>query len=79
MLTFEGDPADADYLLDEWPQGLLAHTANATIPVFVVSALAAHPQAHKALDMVRMGLEQRPTIRRRALTSGTLLQVSYSA
>jgi len=45
MLTFEGDPADADYLLDEWPQGLLAHTANPTILVFVVSALAAHPQA----------------------------------
>jgi hypothetical protein len=45
MLTFEGDPADADYLLDEWPDGLLAHTANPPIPVFVVSAVAAHPQA----------------------------------
>jgi hypothetical protein len=45
MLTFEGDPADADYLLDEWPEGLLARAANPTIPVFVVSAIAAHPQA----------------------------------
>src|SRR5438876_6833689 len=33
MLTFEGDPAEADYLLDEWPEGLLAHAANPTIPV----------------------------------------------
>jgi hypothetical protein len=24
MLSFEGDPAEADYLLDEWPEGLLA-------------------------------------------------------
>jgi hypothetical protein len=45
MLTFEGDPADAEYLLDEWPEGLLAHAANPTIPVFIVSAMAAHPQA----------------------------------
>jgi hypothetical protein len=47
MLTFEGDPAEADYLLDEWPEGLLAHTANPTIPVFVVTAVAAHPQASR--------------------------------
>ena len=33
MLTFEGDPAEAEYLLDEWPEGLLAHSAN-PIPVF---------------------------------------------
>ena len=45
MLTFEGDPAEADYLLDERPQGLLAQAANPTIPVFIVSAMAAHPQA----------------------------------
>jgi hypothetical protein len=45
MLTFEGDPVAADYLLDEWPEGLLAHAANPTIPVFVVRAVAAHPQA----------------------------------
>jgi hypothetical protein len=24
MLTFEGDHADAEYLLDEWPEGMLA-------------------------------------------------------
>ena len=47
MLTFEGDPSSADYLLDEWPEALLAHAANATIPVFVVSAVAAHPQASR--------------------------------
>ena len=45
MLTFEGDPVAADYVLDEWPEGLLAHSANPTIPVFVVSAVATHPQA----------------------------------
>ena len=37
MLTFEGDSADADHLLDEWPEGLLAHVANPTIPIFGVS------------------------------------------
>jgi hypothetical protein len=47
MLTFEGDPAEADYLVDEWPEGLLAHTANPTIPIFVVSAMAAYPQASR--------------------------------
>jgi hypothetical protein len=47
MLTFEGDPVAADYLLDEWPESLphLAHVPNPTIPAFVVSAVAAHPQA----------------------------------
>ena len=37
MLTFEGDPGSADYLLDEWPEGLpyMAHTPKPTIPVFV--------------------------------------------
>jgi hypothetical protein len=44
MLTFEGDLVTADYLLDEWPEGLLAHAANPTIPVFVVSAVTARPQ-----------------------------------
>jgi hypothetical protein len=39
------DPAEANYLLDEWPEALLARTANPTIPVFVVSAIAAHPEA----------------------------------
>jgi hypothetical protein len=47
MLTFEGDPSSADYLLDEWPEALLAHAAKPTIPVFVVSAVAAHPQASR--------------------------------
>jgi putative FmdB family regulatory protein len=47
MLTFEGDPAAADFLLDEWPEGLLAHAANFTISVFVVSAIGAHPQASR--------------------------------
>jgi hypothetical protein len=47
MLTFEGDPAEADYLLDEWAEGLRAHTANPTIQVFVVSAVAAHPHASR--------------------------------
>ena len=45
MLTFEGDPVAADYPLDEWPEGLLAHAVNPTIPVFVVSEVVAHTQA----------------------------------
>jgi hypothetical protein len=47
MLSFEGDPASADYLLDEWSESLpyMAHTPKPTIPVFVVRAMAAHPQA----------------------------------
>jgi hypothetical protein len=55
MLTFEGDPADADYVLDEWPDGLLAHTANPTIPVFVVSAMAAHPQVTQGAGCGQIG------------------------
>jgi hypothetical protein len=46
MLTFEGDPASADFLLNEALEGLpYTHTAKPTIPVFVVRAMAAHPQA----------------------------------
>jgi len=47
MLTFEGDPVAAEFLLDEWPERLphMAHTPKPTIPVFVVRAVAAHPQA----------------------------------
>jgi hypothetical protein len=47
MLTFEGDPLAAEYLLDEWPESLpyMALSSNPTIPVFVVRAMAAHPQA----------------------------------
>jgi hypothetical protein len=50
MLTFEGDPGSADYLLDEWPESLpyMAHTPRPTIPVFVVRAMAAQPQAAQA-------------------------------
>ena len=48
-------PADADYLLDEWPEGLLAHTANPTVPVFVVSAMAAHPQASQGARCGQIG------------------------
>ena len=55
MLTFEGDPVAADYLLDEWPEGLLAHSANPTIPVFVVSAVAAHPQASQGAGCGQTG------------------------
>jgi hypothetical protein len=55
MLTFEGDPAEAEYLLDEWPEGLLAHSANPTIPVFVVSAMAAHPQASQGAGRGQIG------------------------
>ena len=39
MLTFEGDPVSADYLLDEWSENL------PYMAVFVVRAVAAHPQA----------------------------------
>ena len=55
MLTFEGDPVAADYVLDEWPEGLLAHSANPTIPVFVVSAVAAHPQASQGAGCDQTG------------------------
>jgi hypothetical protein len=55
MLTFEGDPAEADYLLDERPEGLLARAANPTIPVFVVSAMAAHPQASQGAGCRQTG------------------------
>ena len=47
MLTFEGNPAEADYLLDEWPEGLLAHVATPTIPVFIVSTMAAYAGASR--------------------------------
>jgi hypothetical protein len=34
MLTFEGDPLVAQYLLDEWPESLpyMAHSSKPTIP-----------------------------------------------
>ena len=55
MLTFEGDPVAADYVLDEWPESLLAHSANPTIPVFVVRAAAAHPQASQGAGCGQTG------------------------
>ena len=55
MLTFEGDPVAADYVLDEWPEDLLAHTSNPTIPVFVVSAVSAHPQASQGAGCGQTG------------------------
>ena len=47
MLTFEGDPAAAEYLLDEWSESLshMAHTPKPTIPAFIVRTVAARPQA----------------------------------
>ena len=49
ILTFEGDPLAAEYLLDEWPESLphMAHTAKPTIPVFIVNAISAHPSSIK--------------------------------
>ncbi len=55
MLSFEGDPVAADFLLDEWPEGLLAHTANPTIPVFVVSVVAAQAQASQGAGCGQVG------------------------
>ena len=57
MLTFEGDPVAAEFLLDEWPERLpyMAHTPNPTIPVFVVSAAAAHPQASQGAGCGQAG------------------------
>jgi hypothetical protein len=51
LLTFEGDPEAADYLLDEWPEGLLARAQNPTIPVFIVSAMAAYSQASQGVGL----------------------------
>lgn len=55
MLNFEGDPGRAEYLLDEWPEGLFARAASPTIPVFVVSAMAAHPQASQGAGCGQSG------------------------
>jgi len=57
MLTFEGDPLAAEYLLDEWPESLphIAHTSNPTIPVFVASAVAAHAQASQGAGFGQIG------------------------
>jgi hypothetical protein len=50
MLTFEGDPVSADY-----PEGLLAHTQKPTIPVFIVNAIATHPQASQGAGCGQTG------------------------
>ena len=57
MLSFEGDPVAAEYLLGEWPESLryLAHTPKPTIPVFVVRAVAAHPQASQGAGCGQTG------------------------
>ena len=57
MLTFEGDPVAAEYLLDEWHESLpyMAHIPKPTIPVFVVRAMAAHPQAARGAGCGQTG------------------------
>lgn len=57
MLTFEGDPVSADYLLDEWSENLpyMAHTPKPTIPVFVVRAVPAHPLASQGAGCGQTG------------------------
>ena len=46
-----------EYLIDEWPENLppMAHTPNPTIPVFVVSAVAARPQASQGAGCGQTG------------------------
>ena len=57
MLTFEGHPVAAEYLLGEWSESLpyTAHTLKPTIPVFVVRAVAAHPQASQGAGCGQTG------------------------
>jgi hypothetical protein len=80
MLTFEGDPVAADYVLDEWPEGLLAHSASPTIPVFVVRAVAAHPQASQGAGCGQIGAGQsaRTQIRELSLAACTLQRGRYN-
>jgi hypothetical protein len=56
MLTFEGNPVAAEYLLDEWPESLpyMAHSSNRTIPVLVAEQWLPALEQHKALDVVRV-------------------------
>jgi hypothetical protein len=57
MLTFQGDPDAAEYLLEERPERLpsMARTTNPAIPVFVVRAVAAHPQASQGAGCGQTG------------------------
>jgi hypothetical protein len=57
MLTFDGDPAVADYLLDESPESppSVAQASNPTIPVFVVSPVAAHLPASQGVGCDQAG------------------------
>jgi hypothetical protein len=57
MLTFQGDPDAAEYLLEERLERLpsTARITNPTIPVFVVSAVAAHPQASQGAGCGQTG------------------------
>jgi hypothetical protein len=57
MLTFEGDPDAAEYLLEERPESLFsaAHAPKPTIPVFVVREVAAHPQASQGVGCGQTG------------------------
>jgi hypothetical protein len=57
MLTFEGDPVDANYLLKECREGIpsMSQGTNPTIPVFVVSVVAAHPQASQGVGCGQTG------------------------
>ena len=57
MLTFQGDPDAAEYLLEERPERLpsTARTTNPAIPVFVVTAVAAHPQASRGAGCGQTG------------------------
>ena len=47
MLTFEGDPSSADYLLDEWPEALHGTVQSLPFRFSSSSAVAAHPQASR--------------------------------
>jgi hypothetical protein len=58
LLSFQGDPDAAEYLLEERPERLpsMARTINPTIPVFVVRAVAAHRQASRGVGYGQAGV-----------------------
>jgi hypothetical protein len=55
MLTFEGDPGSADYLLDEWPRARPSRHTRQSPPFrfFSSEQLPRILRHHKALDVVR--------------------------